>query len=87
MSFISYAQNFEDIMLWRALGHVSGGFWIDVGAADPDTHSVTRVFSERGWCGVNIEPIRRNGDRLVRMVEEGVAKMFVSFPTGAGRAR
>jgi FkbM family methyltransferase len=64
MTIISYAQNFEDIMLWRALGHVSGGFWIDVGAADPDTHSVTRVFSERGWCGVNIEPTRVLFERL-----------------------
>ena len=22
MTFISYAQNFEDVMLWRALNHV-----------------------------------------------------------------
>jgi len=51
-------------MLWRALGHIAGGFWIDVGAADPDTHSVTRVFSERGWCGVNIEPTRVLFERL-----------------------
>ena len=32
MSFISYAQNFEDVMLWRALKHVENGFYIDVGA-------------------------------------------------------
>src|SRR5208283_995102 len=33
------------------------GFWIDVGAADPETHSVTRLFAEHGWRGVNIEPV------------------------------
>jgi len=33
MTFISYAQNYEDVMLWRALKDVSNGFWFDVGAA------------------------------------------------------
>lgn len=56
MSFVSYAQNFEDVMLWRALKHIDNGFYIDVGAAWPDEDSVTRAFYERGWCGINIEP-------------------------------
>lgn len=56
MTFISYAQNFEDVMLWRALNHVENGFYIDAGAWSPDEDSVTRAFYERGWRGVNIEP-------------------------------
>jgi FkbM family methyltransferase len=56
MSFTSHAQNFEDVMLWRALADVLRGFYIDVGAGDPDSNSVTRAFYERGWSGVNIEP-------------------------------
>jgi len=56
MTFISYAQNFEDVMLSRALKHVSNGFYIDVGAAWPDEHSVTKAFYDRGWHGINIEP-------------------------------
>lgn len=56
MNFISYAQNFEDVMLWRALKHIDIGFYIDVGAAWPDEHSVTKAFYERGWSGINIEP-------------------------------
>ncbi|AYG62424.1 FkbM family methyltransferase [Rhizobium jaguaris] len=56
MTFISFAQNFEDIMLWRALKHVDTGFYIDVGAADPDEGSVTKAFYDRGWHGINIEP-------------------------------
>jgi len=56
MSFISYAQNFEDVMLWRALKHVEHGFYIDAGAAGPDEHSVTRAFYDRGWKGINVEP-------------------------------
>lgn len=56
MSFISYAQNFEDVMLWRALKHIEQGFYVDVGAAWPDEHSVTRAFYDRGWRGINVEP-------------------------------
>ncbi len=56
MSFISYAQNYEDVLLWRALGSVGHGFYIDVGAFHPDDDSVTRAFHDRGWTGINIEP-------------------------------
>jgi FkbM family methyltransferase len=57
MAFVSYAQNFEDVMLWRALKHVERGFYIDVGAADATVDSVTRAFYDRGWRGINIEPV------------------------------
>jgi len=57
MTFISYAQNLEDVMLWRALKHVESGFYIDVGANDPEIDSVTKAFYERGWRGINIEPL------------------------------
>lgn len=56
MDLISYAQNQEDVMLWRALKHVKDGFYIDVGAADPVDLSITHFFSMRGWSGINIEP-------------------------------
>lgn len=56
MTMISFAQNQEDIMLWRALGHIHNGFYIDVGAADPVDLSVTRLFYDHGWHGINLEP-------------------------------
>ena len=56
MAFISYAQNFEDVILWRALRDVENGFYVDVGAADPQENSVTRFFYEQGWSGINVEP-------------------------------
>jgi FkbM family methyltransferase len=64
MSFVSYAQNFEDVMLWRALKHVDQGFYVDVGANDPDIDSVTKAFYEQGWRGINIEPIPQWFERL-----------------------
>ena len=57
MSFISYSQNAEDVLLWRALGHVKHGFYIDVGANDPEEHSVTKAFYDAGWRGISIEPL------------------------------
>jgi len=64
MSFISYAQNFEDVMLWRALKHIETGFYIDVGANDPETDSVTKAFYNLGWRGINIEPVPQWFQRL-----------------------
>ena len=57
MTVISYAQNFEDVMLWRALQHVGTGYYVDIGANDPVVDSVTRWFYEQGWSGINIEPV------------------------------
>ncbi len=57
--FVSYAQNYEDVMLWRALKDVKEGFYIDVGANHPTIDSVTKAFYDRGWSGINIEPIEQ----------------------------
>jgi FkbM family methyltransferase len=64
MHFISFAQNFEDVMLWRALKHVENGFYIDVGANDPVADSVTKAFYDRGWRGINVEPLPSHCDDL-----------------------
>ena len=57
MAFISYAQNVEDVMLFRALKHVQQGHYIDIGANHPVEDSVTKAFYDRGWTGVNVEPV------------------------------
>jgi FkbM family methyltransferase len=57
MAWISYAQNFEDVILMRALDHVSEGLYIDVGAQHPLIDSVSRAFYEKGWRGIHVEPV------------------------------
>lgn len=57
MTFTSYAQNFEDVMLWRTLKLFGPGLYIDIGANHPTIDSVTRSLYERGWRGINIEPV------------------------------
>jgi hypothetical protein len=62
--FISYAQNFEDVMLWRVLRDVEKAFYVDVGAADPEENPVTRAFYEPGRSGINVEPVDEFFDKL-----------------------
>ena len=63
MAVISYAQNREDVLLARVFPGPAG-FYIDVGAAHPVVHSVTKWFYERGWTGINIEPVTQFFDLI-----------------------
>ena len=67
MTFISHAQNREDVLLWRALKHVKKGFYVDVGANHPSHDSVTKAFYDRGWSGINIEPLQSHFEELQRV--------------------
>ena len=96
--FISYAQNFEDVMLWRALKHVDRGFYVDVGAQDPIVDSVSMGFYERGWRGVHVEPVaiyadmlraKRPEDRVVQAAlgaARGMLQLFEVSGTGLSTA-
>jgi len=55
-AMVSYAANFEDVILARLFRGQESGFYVDVGAHDPLGNSNTRHFYERGWRGINIEP-------------------------------
>lgn len=63
----SYSQNFEDVLLRRALKDIKDGFYLDVGAADPVEMSDTYGFYQLGWHGINIEPQQAYFDRLTYM--------------------
>lgn len=71
MRFESYAQEFEDLILYCALKDVTGGgadgFYIDVGANDPTEISVTKFFYDHGWHGINIEPLP---DKCALLIEQ-----------------
>ena len=66
MAIVSYSQNFEDVMLWRALKVVENGFYVDVGANEPEHFSVTKLFYDNNWNGINIEPV----PKVFKMLEE-----------------
>jgi FkbM family methyltransferase len=85
-NIISYAQNFEDVVLDRAFGELlpeSCGF-IDIGAGDPEINSVSKHFIELGWEGVLVEPEAAAFKRLC----ESYPKSFVTnHPIGASFVR
>lgn len=79
MAIISYSQNLEDVMLWRALKEIKNGFYIDVGANDPEIDSVTKLFYDNGWSGINIEPLDQHYRELLKQ-----RKRDINLKCGAG---
>lgn len=90
-AIVSYAQNAEDVRLWRVLSGVKGGFYVDIGAAHPRIGSVTQLFYERGWSGINVEPspvfdllaTERERDVNLRAVvgpDDASATIHVTYP-------
>lgn len=94
MAFISYAQNLEDVVLFRIFKNIKKGFYIDVGAWDPVIDSVTKAFYMRGWRGINIEPVdiyfeklladrpEDNNLKIVAAAETGTLKFYEVDNTG-----
>ncbi|MCS6996089.1 MAG: FkbM family methyltransferase, partial [Casimicrobiaceae bacterium] len=80
---ISYAQNFEDVLLFRALKHIDKGFYIDVGAQHPVIDSVSLAFYERGWRGIHIEPVSHYA-RLLREHRPDETVLEVAIAANAG---
>lgn len=84
MAIISYAQNFEDVILWRALKHIEHGFYVDIGAQDPLIDSVSLAFYERGWRGVHVEPTQQYSNKLrVARPEELILQLAIGNQAGS----
>jgi len=77
VALISYAQNGEDIRVWRALQGLDPTTlrYVDVGANDPRALSITASLYDLGWRGLLIEAdpdlaaklrVHRPGDQVVQ---------------------
>jgi FkbM family methyltransferase len=82
---LSFAQNGEDVWLWRCFGRQSSGFYVDVGANSPIRDSVTQMFYERGWRGLNFEPTPERAAELRRARPRDVT-IAAAVSDRAGRA-
>jgi FkbM family methyltransferase len=86
LAMTSHSQNFEDVILWRALKHVERGTYIDIGAQDPVVDSVSLAFYEKGWRGVHVEPVSCYADKLrkerpgERVIEAAISPKEGSIP-------
>jgi len=76
---VYYSQNREDLILQSFFPDVKKGFYVDIGAYDPDEHSVTKLFYLKGWRGINIEP---QADRCARFDE--VRPLDTNLAVGIG---
>ena len=56
----SYSQFQEDLLLDELLGRKENGFYVDIGANHPEVLSNTKRFYDRGWHGINVEPLTEN---------------------------
>lgn len=66
-NIISYAQNREDLILAGFFSDEEIGFYIDIGANSPLIDSVTKIFYDKGWNGINIEPIHSYYEQLKKL--------------------
>ena len=64
-NFITNSQFLEDYILFCVFYDIKFGFYIDVGANDPNIISVTKSFYLKGWYGINIEPLRDKYESLL----------------------
>lgn len=64
---ISHAQEGEDLALLRYFRNRQGGFYVDVGAHHPMRFSNTWAFYQRGWSGINIDPLPGTADVFSRL--------------------
>lgn len=63
---ISFSQEGEDLILARFLEPRTTGFYIDIGAHHPRRFSNTCYFYQRGWRGINIDPMPGSMDEFNR---------------------
>jgi FkbM family methyltransferase len=61
-----YGQFYEDYVLAYVLADVPKGFYVDVGANDPNRSNVTKLFYDKGWTGINIEPNVAEYEKIVK---------------------
>ena len=66
LKFQSFSQCLEDLILFAFFYDTKIGFYIDIGANDPNVISVTKAFYIRGWYGINIEPLPNIFQKLVK---------------------
>jgi hypothetical protein len=53
----SYSQEGEDRILLAWLSEIEAGFYVDVGAHHPKRFSNTALLYDRGWHGLNVDPM------------------------------
>lgn len=79
----SYSSLKEDNILDWLTGYKEKGTYIDIGAYDPDRINNTKIFYQRGWRGVNVEP---NPEGYKKFLERRPEDVNINSAVGVGEA-
>lgn len=60
----SFSQSGEDLLVWKHFGEKKSGFFVEVGACDPEENSQTFLLERNGWNGILVEPQASCCERL-----------------------
>ena len=75
----SFSQKGEDLIIERIIGNKEKGFYIDIGAHNPNVFNNTKRFYVKGWSGINIEPnlilIKKGFSNVIRQLQ--IEKYFL----------
>lgn len=82
MNLQTYSELYEDLILFKIFHDIKHGFYIDIGANDPDKYSVTKLFYLKGWKGINIEPIPKIYTSLLK-----ARKRDINLQIGVGKKK
>jgi FkbM family methyltransferase len=82
------SQNGEDALLWDLLGDRERGFFVEAGAYDGYTFSVSYLFEGAGWNGVLVEALAdRAAECTQRRTSSRVVNAALSSPGAPPTAR
>ncbi|HEY5326202.1 MAG TPA: FkbM family methyltransferase [Mucilaginibacter sp.] len=89
----SFSQEGEDMVLRRIFASKPYGVYVDIGAHHPTLYSNTNYFYQKGWTGINIDPLpgnkltfdtkRPNDTNLELLVseDEGMVEFYLFAPS------
>jgi FkbM family methyltransferase len=82
------SQNGEDALLWDLLGDRENGFFVEAGAFDGYTFSVSYLFEGIGWSGVLVEALAdRAAECAQRRTSSRVVNAALSTPGAPATGR
>lgn len=84
----SFSQFGEDRLIWKYFGEKNDGFFVEVGANDPENRSQTFFLERKGWRGILVEPQASCCEKLRRIRPQAqVFQVACGAPDQRGKAR
>jgi len=73
--FASFAPDAEDVVLWRALHHVTDGRYVALSGTTPSAEALTRALGEQGWGGIVVASEANNPTAMVASLNHRLAEV------------